>query len=91
MVIGEDDVLMREGIARLLGDAGLDVVARAGDADDLVRKVLAHKPDVAIVDVQMPPITPTTACWPPARSACRQPDPACWCSRSTARSPSRST
>jgi DNA-binding NarL/FixJ family response regulator len=55
IVIGEDDVLMREGIARLLSDAGLDVVARAGDADDFVRKVRAHKPDVAIVDVQMPP------------------------------------
>jgi DNA-binding NarL/FixJ family response regulator len=46
---------MREGIARLLDDAGLDVVARAGDAEDFMRKVRAHKPDVAIVDVQMPP------------------------------------
>jgi DNA-binding NarL/FixJ family response regulator len=55
VVIGEDDVLMREGTARLLGDAGVEVVARAGDADDFVRKVRAHKPDVAIVDVQMPP------------------------------------
>ncbi len=55
VVIGEDDVLMREGMARLLIEAGLDVVAQAGDAPDLVRKVLAYKPDVAIVDVQMPP------------------------------------
>jgi DNA-binding NarL/FixJ family response regulator len=55
VVIGEDDVLMREGIARLLEDSGLEVVARAGDAEDFVRKVRAHKPDVAIVDVQMPP------------------------------------
>ncbi|HEX8104254.1 MAG TPA: response regulator transcription factor [Solirubrobacteraceae bacterium] len=55
VVIGEDDVLLREGIARLLTDAGLDVVAQAGDADDLLRKTLAHKPHVAIVDVQMPP------------------------------------
>jgi DNA-binding NarL/FixJ family response regulator len=46
---------MRAGIARLLDDAGLDVVAEAGDAPDLVRKALAHKPDVAICDVQMPP------------------------------------
>ena len=55
VVIGEDDLLLREGIARLLADAGFDVVAQAGDADDLLRKALAHRPDVAIVDVQMPP------------------------------------
>jgi DNA-binding NarL/FixJ family response regulator len=55
IVIGEDDVLLREGVARLLDDAGLDVVARAGDADDFLRKTLAHRPDVAVVDVQMPP------------------------------------
>ena len=55
MVIGEDDVLMREGIARLLTEAGLEVVAQAGDADDLLRKALAHRPDVVVADVQMPP------------------------------------
>jgi DNA-binding NarL/FixJ family response regulator len=55
VVIGEDDVLMREGIARLLTDAGCEVVGRAGDADDLLRKALANRPDVAVVDVQMPP------------------------------------
>ena len=55
VVIGEDDVLMREGIARILTDAGCEVVATAGDADDLLRKGLAHRPDVAIVDIMMPP------------------------------------
>ena len=55
IVIGEDDVLLREGMARLLAEAGCDVVAQAGDADDLLRKVLAHRHDVAVVDVQMPP------------------------------------
>ncbi|MEA2306449.1 MAG: hypothetical protein QOH43_3729 [Solirubrobacteraceae bacterium] len=55
MVIGEDDVLLREGIARLLTEAGFDVVALAGDADDLLRKSLAHRPDVVVADVQMPP------------------------------------
>src|SRR3954454_18328667 len=55
VVIGEDDVLMREGIVRLLAEAGFDVVARAGDADDLLRKALAHRPDVVVADVQMPP------------------------------------
>ena len=55
VVIGEDDLLLREGVARILVEAGFDVVAQAGDADDLLRKALAHRPDVAIVDVQMPP------------------------------------
>jgi DNA-binding NarL/FixJ family response regulator len=55
VVIGEDDVLMREGIARILVEAGLDVVAQSGDADDLSRKALAHHPDVVVADVQMPP------------------------------------
>jgi DNA-binding NarL/FixJ family response regulator len=55
VVIGEDDVLLREGIARLLTDAGLDVVAQAGDADELLRKSLAHRPAVVVADVNMPP------------------------------------
>jgi DNA-binding NarL/FixJ family response regulator len=55
VVIGEDDVLLREGIARLLAEAGFDVVAQSGDAEDFLRRTLAHRPDVAVVDVQMPP------------------------------------
>ena len=55
VVIGEDQALMREGIVRLLEEAGFDVVGQAGDAIDLRRKVGAHKPDVAVVDIQMPP------------------------------------
>ena len=55
VVIGEDDVLMREGIARLLAEAGFDVVSQAGDAEAFLRKALAHRPDVAVVDIQMPP------------------------------------
>jgi DNA-binding NarL/FixJ family response regulator len=55
IVVGEDSVLLREGIVRLLNDAGLDVVGQAGDADDLLRKVSAHRPDVAVVDIRMPP------------------------------------
>ena len=55
VVIGEDSVLLREGIARLLAEAGLEVVAQAGDAEELVRKVRAHKPDVAVIDIRMPP------------------------------------
>jgi DNA-binding NarL/FixJ family response regulator len=55
VVIGEDDVLLREGIVRLLGEAGFDVVAQAGDAEDLLRQGLAHRPDVIIADIHMPP------------------------------------
>jgi len=54
-VIADDAVLLREGAARLLEDAGFEVVGQAGDADDLMRKVRAHKPDVAVIDVRMPP------------------------------------
>jgi len=55
IVIGEDDVLLREGIVRLLAEAGFEVVAQTGDADDFLRRALALGPDVAVVDVQMPP------------------------------------
>jgi CheY-like chemotaxis protein len=54
VVIGEDDVLLREGVARILTDAGMDVVASSGDADQLLRQALAYRPDV-LADVQMPP------------------------------------
>jgi DNA-binding NarL/FixJ family response regulator len=55
VVVGEDDVLMREGIVRLLTDAGFEVVASEGDADSFLRRALAHRPDIAVVDVNMPP------------------------------------
>jgi DNA-binding NarL/FixJ family response regulator len=55
VVIAEDSVLLREGLATLLADAGFDVVARASDADDLLLKVRSYKPDVVITDVRMPP------------------------------------
>jgi DNA-binding NarL/FixJ family response regulator len=55
VVVADDSVLLREGLVRLLEDAGIEVVGQAGDAEDLLRKVRAHRPDVAIVDVRMPP------------------------------------
>ena len=55
LVLADDAVLVREGVARLLAERGMDVVAQADDADDLLRKVGAHRPDVAIVDIRMPP------------------------------------
>jgi DNA-binding NarL/FixJ family response regulator len=55
VAIAEDSVLLREGLARLLGDAGFDVVAKCGDAAGLLRKVGSHNVDVAIVDIRLPP------------------------------------
>ncbi len=55
VVVAEDSVLLREGLVRLLEEDGFDVVGQAGDAEDLLRKVGAHRPDVAVVDVRMPP------------------------------------
>jgi DNA-binding NarL/FixJ family response regulator len=55
VVIADDSVLMREGIARVLEEADMEVVASVGDGDALKRAVAAEKPDVAVVDVRMPP------------------------------------
>jgi DNA-binding NarL/FixJ family response regulator len=55
IVIADDNALLREGIASLLEEAGHEVVGRSGDADDLLLKVRSYKPDVAVVDVRMPP------------------------------------
>lgn len=55
VVIAEDLALLREGLQRLLEDRGFEVVAAVGDGDALVRAVVGHKPDIAVVDVRMPP------------------------------------
>ena len=55
VAIGEDDVLLREGIVRILTAAGLDVVAQTGDANDLLSRAMAYRPDVVVTDVRMPP------------------------------------
>src|SRR5437867_10422790 len=55
VVVADDDALLREGIVALLQDAGHQIVGRSGDADDLLLKVRSYSPDVAIVDVRMPP------------------------------------
>ena len=55
VVVAVDSVLLREGVVRVLEDDGFEVVGQAGDAEDLLRKVGAHKPDVAVVDIRMPP------------------------------------
>jgi DNA-binding NarL/FixJ family response regulator len=55
VVIADDETLLREGLARLLADAGFEVAGRCGDADELLRMVQARRPDVALVDIRMPP------------------------------------
>ena len=54
-VVADDDYLLREGLVRLLAEQGIEVVAQAGDAGDLLRRVAGHKPDVAVIDIRMPP------------------------------------
>jgi serine/threonine-protein kinase len=55
VVVAEDVMLTREGIVRVLRDAGVDVVAEAGEVDGLMRAVATQKPDCAVVDIRMPP------------------------------------
>jgi DNA-binding NarL/FixJ family response regulator len=55
VAIAEDSVLLREGLARLLAEAGLEVVGQSPDADDLLLKVRSYSPDVAIIDIRLPP------------------------------------
>ncbi len=55
VLVADDSVLLREGLVRLLQESGCEVVAQAGDAEELLRKARAHRPAVAIVDVRMPP------------------------------------
>jgi DNA-binding NarL/FixJ family response regulator len=55
VVIADDHVLLRQGLASMLEGQGFEVVAQAGDAEDVIRKVNAHHPDVAVIDIRMPP------------------------------------
>ena len=55
VVIADDETLLREGLGRLLTDAGVDVVGKVGTAEELLRKVELARPDVAIADIKMPP------------------------------------
>jgi len=59
VVIADDSVLLREGIASLLEDAGFEIVGQSGSAEDLLLKVRSYSPDVAIVDIRMPPTNTT--------------------------------
>ena len=86
IVIAEDTVLLREGLAGLLEDAGHEVVGKAGDADTLLALVAEHEPELAIVDVRMPPGYDDEGTRAAAADPRRRiPGPPCSCSPSTSR------
>ena len=90
VAIAEDSVLLREGLARLLGEAGFDVVGQCGTADDLLLKVRSYSPDVVIVDIRLPPTHSDEGLQRGARDPREAPRrSACSCSRSTSSSGSR--
>jgi DNA-binding NarL/FixJ family response regulator len=55
VILADDAAIIRQGLARLLADRGIDVVAQAGTADELLQQVAAHHPDIAVIDIRMPP------------------------------------
>ena len=55
VIVADDSMLLREGVVRVLADAGFDVVGQAGNGEELMRQTRQHKPDVAIIDIRMPP------------------------------------
>jgi DNA-binding NarL/FixJ family response regulator len=69
-------VLLREGIVRLLEESGHEVVGQAGDAEDLLRKVGGHKPEVAVIDIRMPPTNTDDGLWAALEIRDRHPDTA---------------
>ena len=71
VVIAEDLALLRDGLARLLRDNGFEVVAELDNADSLVHAVVAEKPDLAIVDIRLPPASGTRVCGRRSNSAGR--------------------
>ena len=88
VVIADDSALIRDGMAALLRECGVHVAAIAGDAESLYREVERHRPDVALVDIRMPP-TGTTEGLVAADEIGRT--SACCCSRSTSSRPTRCT
>jgi len=55
VIVADDSVLLREGVVRVLREAGMEVVGQAGDAQELLSKTRMHRPDVAVIDIRMPP------------------------------------
>ena len=80
LVVGEDSVLFREGLVRLLADAGHQVLAAVGDADSMQARVRELRPDVVIADIRMPPrLNPTEPAQPPASARPIPKSASCFC------------
>ena len=91
VIIAEDQVLLREGLARLFEDGGHEVVASFGDAERLLAAVAGHRPDLVVVDVRMPPTFTDEGAHAARRIKAEHPRSACSCSPSTSRRRTRST
>ena len=85
IVIAEDAAVIRAGLAEILTDRGHEVAAAVGDAEALKAAVAKHRPDVAIIDVRMPPDHTDEGLRARSRSAVSIPGRAFWCSPSTSR------
>src|SRR5260221_1428730 len=85
VVIAEDAAMMREGLTRLLTERGHEVCAAVADGEALLAAVAQHRPDVAVVDVRMPPTHTDEGLRAALELRGRHPAPECWCSRSTSR------
>ena len=90
VVIAEDSALLREGLSRLLVEAGFDVVASVADGESVIRVVAEHQPDLVVLDVRMPPTFTDEGYAPRSSSAASGPRSHSWCSPSTSRSVTRS-
>jgi DNA-binding NarL/FixJ family response regulator len=85
VAIAEDSVLLREGVAQLLTDAGIEVTARCGTADELLARVAADPPDAVIVDIRMPPTHTDEGMQAALTIRKKYPDIGCSCCPSTSR------
>ena len=88
VAIADDSALMREGVARVLGDAGFEVVAQVANAVELMAAITSHSPDVVVVDIRMPPTHTDEGVRAALRIRQAHPASASSCCRST---PSRNT
>ena len=89
MVLADDDILLREGLASLLDRSGFEVAGQAGDATELIELVRQERPELAVVDIRMPPEFSTEGSTPPSKSARTTPRPRSWCCPRTWKSSTR--
>ena len=89
VVVADDSAVVRDGVAAVLRENGIDVTATASDAESLYRAVNRHRPDVALVDIRMPPTGPTRGSSPPSALPSRIRRWACCCYPATSRPATR--